>query len=53
MWNARASGALDSMVALAEACMADYDEHGWTDKTWVDPGDVSWLGPHAGARAAE
>jgi 4-hydroxyphenylacetate 3-monooxygenase len=52
MWNARASGALDGMVALAEACMADYDEHGWKG-TWVDPDDVSWLGRHAGARAAE
>jgi hypothetical protein len=41
------------MVALAEACMADYDERGWTDKAWVNPDDMSWLGRHAEARAAE
>src|SRR6202035_949351 len=52
MWNARASGALDSMIALADACMADYDEHGWLDPTWVDPDDVSHFRPGA-ARAAE
>ncbi len=39
MWNARGSGALDQMVALAEACMADYDENGWTDPTWLNPDD--------------
>jgi 4-hydroxyphenylacetate 3-monooxygenase len=52
MWNARSSGALDSMVALAEACMADYDENGWTGTTWVNPDDVSRL-PTGRARAAE
>ena len=51
--RAISSGALDGMVALAEQCLADYDEHGWKDKAWVNPGDVSWLGRHAGARAAE
>jgi 4-hydroxyphenylacetate 3-monooxygenase len=53
MWNARASGALDGMVALAEVCMADYDEHGWKDPAWVNPDDVSWLGQQTRARAAE
>jgi 4-hydroxyphenylacetate 3-monooxygenase len=51
LWNARGSGALDAMVGLAETCMADYDESGWTGTTWLDPGDAS--GPAAGARAAE
>ena len=37
MWNARGSGALDRMIALAEQCMADYDEHGWRDPTWLNP----------------
>lgn len=41
LWNARGSGALDNMIALAEDCMADYDENGWTDPAWIDPGDVS------------
>jgi 4-hydroxyphenylacetate 3-monooxygenase len=40
------------MIALADACMADYDENGWIDKTWIDPDDVSHFGPRA-ARAAE
>jgi 4-hydroxyphenylacetate 3-monooxygenase len=52
MWNARGSGALDQMIALADACMADYDENGWKDKTWVNPDDVSHFG-RRGARAAE
>jgi 4-hydroxyphenylacetate 3-monooxygenase len=52
MWNARSSGALDNMIALAEACMADYDENGWTGTTWIDPDDVSRL-PGGRARAAE
>jgi 4-hydroxyphenylacetate 3-monooxygenase len=39
MWNARASGALDRMIGLAEDCMADYDENGWTVPTWLNPGE--------------
>lgn len=49
--HAAGSGALDRMIGLAEACMADYDENGWTDPAWLDPGDVSAFGPPA--RAAE
>jgi len=45
LWNARGTGALDNMIALAEDCMADYDENGWTDPTWLDPDDVSALRP--------
>jgi 4-hydroxyphenylacetate 3-monooxygenase len=52
MWNARSSGALDRMIALAEDCMADYDEHGWKDPTWLNPNDVSNFASHA-RRAAE
>jgi 4-hydroxyphenylacetate 3-monooxygenase len=52
MWNARSSGALDRMIALAEDCMADYDEHGWRDPTWLNPDDVSNFASRA-ARAAE
>ncbi|MBI3434092.1 MAG: Pyoverdin chromophore biosynthetic protein pvcC [Proteobacteria bacterium] len=44
VWNARASGAMDSMIALAEKCMSDYDENGWCDTTWLDPGDVAYKG---------
>ena len=40
------------MIALADACMADYDENGWKGKTWVNPDDVSHFG-RRGARAAE
>ena len=35
--NAKGSGAYDGMIALAEQCMADYDEDGWTGETWLDP----------------
>ncbi len=53
LWNARGSGALDEMVALAERCMADYDEHGWTNPAWLDPTDVAYPGVPPKARAAE
>jgi 4-hydroxyphenylacetate 3-monooxygenase len=43
MWNARGSGALDKMMALADECMADYDETGWTT-TWLNPDDVAYQG---------
>jgi 4-hydroxyphenylacetate 3-monooxygenase len=49
MWNARSSGALDRMIGLAEDCMADYDENGWTDPTWLNPGEKS--APPAASRA--
>ncbi|MBM3529204.1 MAG: Pyoverdin chromophore biosynthetic protein pvcC [Alphaproteobacteria bacterium] len=42
LWNARGSGAYDRMVALAEQCMADYDEAGWTGDTWLNPGDIAY-----------
>src|SRR5437764_6288219 len=53
MFNSKASGALDGMIALAEQCMADYDENGWTDPTWLDPDDVSYLAVAGVNRAAE
>lgn len=43
-FNARGSGALDSMVGLAEQCMAEYDEDGWTGDDYFDPNDVSGIG---------
>jgi 4-hydroxyphenylacetate 3-monooxygenase len=53
VWAARGNGALDQMVALAERCMADYDETGWTDRTWLDPDDIAYSVPPGTARAAE
>ena len=29
------------MIALAEHCMADYDENGWTGDTWLNPDDIA------------
>jgi 4-hydroxyphenylacetate 3-monooxygenase len=52
LFNARGSGAFDRMIALADACLADYDEHGWKDKTWINPDDVSNFTSRP-ARAAE
>lgn len=43
-FNARGSGALDQMVGLAEQCMAEYDEDGWVDEDYFNPGDVSGIG---------
>jgi 4-hydroxyphenylacetate 3-monooxygenase len=50
MWNARGSGALDKMIALAEECMGDYDESGWTDPSWLNP---SVIARHAPKRPAK
>jgi 4-hydroxyphenylacetate 3-monooxygenase len=53
MWGARSSGALDSMIALAEQCLSEYDENGWVGSTWVDPDDVAYTGGVGVKRAAE
>jgi len=53
LWAARGSGAMKEMNALAEECMADYDENGWTNPAWLDPDDVAYPGLADPARAAE
>jgi 4-hydroxyphenylacetate 3-monooxygenase len=42
--QAQANGTLQDMEALAERCMADYDENGWRNKAYRDGSDVSILG---------
>ena len=44
MWNARTTGTLDGMIALADQCLSDYDENGWCGDTWLDPDDVAYPG---------
>jgi 4-hydroxyphenylacetate 3-monooxygenase len=41
---AQASGGLKEMEALAERCMADYDEDGWKDPAYHGGDDVSIVG---------
>jgi 4-hydroxyphenylacetate 3-monooxygenase len=41
---AQASGDLAAMEALADRCMADYDETGWRHGAYQDGSDVSILG---------
>lgn len=41
--QAKGSGAIAEMEALADACMADYDENGWTDGAYHDNSDVNIL----------
>src|SRR6476660_8961563 len=53
MWNARVSGTLDGMIALADQCLSDYDENGWRDGAWVDPDDVAYPAVAGVNRAAE
>jgi len=53
LFGAKASGALDEMTALADECLSDYDEHGWTGSTWLDPDDVAYRGVGRVKRAAE
>jgi len=42
--QAQASGALREMEALAERCMADYDEDGWRHPAYHDGSDISLFG---------
>ena len=55
MLNAKGSGAYDRMIGLAEQCMADYDEDGWVNDAWLNPGEgagvlaalhVEWVPSH-------
>ena len=54
LFNSKSTGAYDRMIALADACMADYDEKGWTERHLAQPGrcGVSGLAGQA-KRAAE
>jgi 4-hydroxyphenylacetate 3-monooxygenase len=45
LWNAKSSGTMDAMMALADQCLSEYDENGWHGSTWIDPGDVAYGGP--------
>src|SRR5262249_14591219 len=40
--NVKGSGAYERMIALAEQCMADYDEDGWAGDTWLNPDDIAY-----------
>ncbi|HYA04970.1 MAG TPA: 4-hydroxyphenylacetate 3-hydroxylase N-terminal domain-containing protein [Xanthobacteraceae bacterium] len=42
--QAQGNGALKAMEALADQCMADYDEDGWKHPAYRDAGDVSIVG---------
>jgi 4-hydroxyphenylacetate 3-monooxygenase len=37
--GARRNGTMDRMTALVDQCKAEYDEHGWTGDTWLNPGE--------------
>ena len=53
LWNAEGSGQLEQMIGLAERCMSDYDENGWTDPSWINADDVAYPAFGASAKAAE
>jgi 4-hydroxyphenylacetate 3-monooxygenase len=42
--QAQGTGALKQMEALAEQCMADYDENGWRHPAYHDGSDISLVG---------
>jgi 4-hydroxyphenylacetate 3-monooxygenase len=42
--QAQGNGVLKAMEALAEQCMADYDENGWKHPAYTNPADISVLG---------
>ncbi|HEX4407850.1 MAG TPA: 4-hydroxyphenylacetate 3-hydroxylase N-terminal domain-containing protein [Xanthobacteraceae bacterium] len=39
--QAQSNGSLKAMEALAEQCMADYDENGWKHPAYKNPGDIN------------
>ena len=41
--HAEFSGAADAYQAFAESAMSDYDLHGWTNETWINPSNVEEL----------
>jgi 4-hydroxyphenylacetate 3-monooxygenase len=41
------NGNMDTMIALADRCLADYDENGWVGDTWINPDSLNRM------RAAE
>ena len=51
--NARTTGGLDDMIALADECLADYDENGWRNPAWLDPDDAASSAGADTPRAAE
>ena len=53
LFNSKSTGSYDRMIALADACMADYDEKGWVSDTWLNPDDVAYSGIPEAKRAAE
>jgi 4-hydroxyphenylacetate 3-monooxygenase len=53
LWNAKSTGTFDQMAALADQCMSEYDENGWTDPAWLNPDDVAYPGLPEERRAAE
>jgi len=44
LFNAKGSGTLAEMEALADQCMSEYDENGWVDAGYNSGDDVSILG---------
>ena len=42
--QAQGNGALKQMEALADQCMADYDENGWRQPAYRDGSDISLVG---------
>jgi hypothetical protein len=39
--GARRNGNMDRMMALADRCMAEYDEEGWVGEAWLNPDGAS------------
>jgi 4-hydroxyphenylacetate 3-monooxygenase len=39
--GAERGGQMRDMQALVDRCMADYDTNGWTDDTWLNPGETT------------
>lgn len=35
LMSAQGSGAMAQMTGMVDACLSDYDEHGWIGKTWI------------------
>ncbi|WP_199613941.1 4-hydroxyphenylacetate 3-hydroxylase family protein [Paenibacillus alkalitolerans] len=43
LMEAMNNGSADAFKGMVEQCMSDYDLDGWTDSTWINPYDVSFV----------
>ncbi|MBX5437252.1 MAG: Pyoverdin chromophore biosynthetic protein pvcC [Alicyclobacillaceae bacterium] len=47
---AKETGSAQQFHQFVEQCMSEYDIHGWTDPTWINPDDVNLIRKQSGEK---